>query len=143
MPIPVGLDRYEHIRDIGSGNFGVARLMRDKGKEPNELVAVKFIERGIRVGAAGCGCPARPQAADLPCTHGSGTWGHCGAKDVRASTTASAPPRECFHRDVHRLDGARARVPVATQVDKNVEREILNHRMLSHPNIISFKEVSR
>ncbi|KAG1660341.1 hypothetical protein FOA52_014394 [Chlamydomonas sp. UWO 241] len=27
------------------------------------------------------------------------------------------------------------------RVDKNVEREILNHRMLNHPNIISFKEV--
>lgn len=29
------------------------------------------------------------------------------------------------------------------QVDKNVEREILNHRMLNHPNIIGFKEVRR
>eukprot|EP00955_Chlamydomonas_euryale_P107207 365748-Chlamydomonas_euryale.AAC.11 len=27
------------------------------------------------------------------------------------------------------------------QVDKNVEREILNHRVLKHPNIIAFKEV--
>jgi serine/threonine-protein kinase SRK2 len=27
------------------------------------------------------------------------------------------------------------------QVDKNVEREILNHRSLYHPNIIRFKEV--
>ena len=32
------------IRDLGSGNFGVAKLMRDK--QTNELVAVKFIERG-------------------------------------------------------------------------------------------------
>jgi hypothetical protein len=39
------------IRDIGSGNFGVARLMRDKVS--NELVAVKFIERGSRVSRGG------------------------------------------------------------------------------------------
>lgn len=36
------------IRDIGSGNFGIARLMRDN--TTNELVAVKFIERGEKVG---------------------------------------------------------------------------------------------
>jgi hypothetical protein len=35
------------IRDIGSGNFGVAKLMRNR--TTNELVAVKFIERGERV----------------------------------------------------------------------------------------------
>ena len=29
------------------------------------------------------------------------------------------------------------------KVDKNVEREILNHRLLHHPNIIGFKEVSK
>lgn len=65
--------RYELIRDIGSGNFGVAKLMRDK--PTGELVAVKFIERGEKI-------------------------------------------------------------------DKNVEREIINHRQLSgHPNIVRFKEV--
>eukprot|EP00877_Chromochloris_zofingiensis_P004441 jgi/Chrzof1/13999/Cz08g20200.t1 len=65
-------DRYEFIRDIGSGNFGVAKLMRDRTN--NDLVAVKFIERGDRI-------------------------------------------------------------------DKNVEREILNHRMLNNVNVIGFKEV--
>ena len=35
------------MRDIGSGNFGVARLMRDK--QTDELVAVKYIERGDKV----------------------------------------------------------------------------------------------
>ncbi|KAL5054075.1 hypothetical protein RYX36_034757 [Vicia faba] len=44
MPIMHDSDRYELVRDIGSGNFGVARLMRDKQTE--ELVAVKYIERG-------------------------------------------------------------------------------------------------
>ncbi|CAN6460056.1 unnamed protein product [Victoria cruziana] len=40
-------DRYELVRDIGSGNFGIARLMRDK--QSRELVAVKYIERGEKI----------------------------------------------------------------------------------------------
>jgi serine/threonine-protein kinase SRK2 len=36
-----GDDRYEHVRDIGSGNFGVARLMRCRGT--GALVAIKFV----------------------------------------------------------------------------------------------------
>jgi serine/threonine-protein kinase SRK2 len=39
------------IRDLGSGNFGVAKLMRERAT--NELVAVKFIERGSRVSRRG------------------------------------------------------------------------------------------
>lgn len=35
------------VRDIGSGNFGVARLMKDK--QTKELVAVKYMERGDKV----------------------------------------------------------------------------------------------
>ncbi|XP_043709920.1 serine/threonine-protein kinase SRK2A-like isoform X2 [Telopea speciosissima] len=41
------MDRYELVRDIGSGNFGVARLMRNK--ETKELVAMKYIERGHKI----------------------------------------------------------------------------------------------
>ncbi|MBA0705158.1 hypothetical protein Golax_017366, partial [Gossypium laxum] len=44
LPIMHDSDRYELVKDIGSGNFGVARLMRDK--HTDELVAVKYIERG-------------------------------------------------------------------------------------------------
>lgn len=47
MPIMHDSDRYELVRDIGSGNFGVARLMRDR--RTSELVAVKYIERGEKV----------------------------------------------------------------------------------------------
>ncbi|CAI9758784.1 unnamed protein product [Fraxinus pennsylvanica] len=72
MPIMHGSDRYDLVRDIGSGNFGVARLMRDK--QTKELVAVKYIERGDKI-------------------------------------------------------------------DENVQREIINHRSLRHPNIVRFKEV--
>ncbi|GKU99017.1 hypothetical protein SLEP1_g11933 [Rubroshorea leprosula] len=72
MPIMHDSDRYDFVRDIGSGNFGVARLMRDKVTK--ELVAVKYIERGDKI-------------------------------------------------------------------DENVQREIINHRSLRHPNIVKFKEV--
>ncbi|KVI02663.1 Protein kinase, ATP binding site-containing protein [Cynara cardunculus var. scolymus] len=71
MPIMHDSDRYDFVRDIGSGNFGVARLMRDK--QTRELVAVKYIERGEKI-------------------------------------------------------------------DENVQREIINHRPLRHPNIVRFKE---
>ncbi|MCO5552363.1 hypothetical protein L7F22_053312 [Adiantum nelumboides] len=47
IPILHDNDRYEHVRDIGSGNFGVARLMRDKASQ--DLVAVKYIERGEKI----------------------------------------------------------------------------------------------
>ncbi|XWS41957.1 hypothetical protein CRYUN_Cryun17cG0126900 [Craigia yunnanensis] len=72
MPIMHDSDRYDFVKDIGSGNFGVARLMRDKVSK--ELVAVKYIERGDKI-------------------------------------------------------------------DENVQREIINHKSLRHPNIVRFKEV--
>lgn len=40
-------ERYEPLKELGSGNFGVARLVRDKITK--ELVAVKYIERGKKV----------------------------------------------------------------------------------------------
>ncbi|KAI9082473.1 hypothetical protein K1719_035616 [Acacia pycnantha] len=43
------MDKYEIVKDIGSGNFGVAKLMRNK--ETKELVAMKYIERGHRIDA--------------------------------------------------------------------------------------------
>ncbi|KAM7523771.1 hypothetical protein LguiA_013673 [Lonicera macranthoides] len=66
------MERYEILKDLGSGNFGVAKLVRDKWS--NELFAVKYIERG-------------------------------------------------------------------RMIDEHVQREIMNHRSLKHPNIIRFKEV--
>ncbi|OEL33316.1 Serine/threonine-protein kinase SAPK2 [Dichanthelium oligosanthes] len=40
------MERYEVIKDIGSGNFGVAKLVRDV--RTKEHFAVKFIERGMK-----------------------------------------------------------------------------------------------
>ncbi|CAN4092434.1 unnamed protein product [Withania somnifera] len=66
------MERYEIVKELGSGNFGVAKLVCDK--KTRELFAVKFIERGQKI-------------------------------------------------------------------DEHVQREIMNHRSLKHPNIVRFKEV--
>ena len=55
LPIIHESDRYDFVRDIGSGNFGVARLMTDRVTK--ELVAVKYIERGDKV-----------RSFSIPCT---------------------------------------------------------------------------
>ncbi|XP_042406655.1 serine/threonine-protein kinase SAPK3-like isoform X2 [Zingiber officinale] len=65
-------ERYEPMKELGVGNFGVARLVKDR--RTGELVAVKYIERGKKI-------------------------------------------------------------------DEHVQREIINHRSLRHPNIVRFKEV--
>ncbi|KEH35656.1 putative protein kinase CAMK-OST1L family [Medicago truncatula] len=41
------MDKYEAVKDLGSGNFGVAKLMRNKVTK--ELVAMKYIERGSKI----------------------------------------------------------------------------------------------
>ncbi|XP_073057466.1 serine/threonine-protein kinase SAPK7-like [Primulina eburnea] len=41
------MDKYEVVKDLGAGNFGVARLLRHK--ETKELVAMKYIERGHKI----------------------------------------------------------------------------------------------
>ncbi|KAL0422266.1 UNVERIFIED_CONTAM: Serine/threonine-protein kinase SRK2A [Sesamum latifolium] len=41
------MEKYELVKDLGSGNFGVARLMRNK--ETKELVAMKYMERGHKM----------------------------------------------------------------------------------------------
>nr|ACU23651.1 unknown [Glycine max] len=41
------MDKYEAVKDLGAGNFGVARLMRNKVTK--ELVAMKYIERGPKI----------------------------------------------------------------------------------------------
>ncbi|CAN8328539.1 unnamed protein product [Cochlearia groenlandica] len=66
------MDRYDILRDLGSGNFGVAKLVKEKVN--GYFYAVKYIERGVKI-------------------------------------------------------------------DEHVQREIINHRDLKHPNIIRFKEV--
>lgn len=46
------MEKYEVVKDLGTGNFGVARLMRNK--DTNEFVAMKYIPRGQKVGFLFC-----------------------------------------------------------------------------------------
>jgi len=62
---------FVYVKDIGAGNFGVARLCRNLAT--GELVAIKYMERG-------------------------------------------------------------------TKIDENAKREIINHRLLRHPNIVQFRK---
>ncbi|XP_074589840.1 serine/threonine-protein kinase SAPK7-like [Curcuma longa] len=41
------MEKYEFVKDLGAGNFGVARLMRNK--DTNEFVAMKYIPRGQKI----------------------------------------------------------------------------------------------
>lgn len=41
------MERYEIVKELGSGNFGVAKLAREKWS--GELYAIKYIERGQKV----------------------------------------------------------------------------------------------
>ena len=41
------MERYEIVKELGSGNFGVAKLVREKWS--GELYAIKYIERGQKV----------------------------------------------------------------------------------------------
>ncbi|KAI4377938.1 hypothetical protein MLD38_015490 [Melastoma candidum] len=40
-------ERYESLKALGSGNYGVARLVKDR--KTGELLAVKYIERGQKI----------------------------------------------------------------------------------------------
>ncbi|KAL6763166.1 kinase-like domain-containing protein [Haematococcus lacustris] len=66
-----GLKHYYYVKDLGAGNFGVAKLFKAAN---GANCAIKFLQRGDKI-------------------------------------------------------------------DKNVEREVLNHRVLVHPNVIAFREV--
>ncbi|XP_052489520.1 serine/threonine-protein kinase SRK2G [Gossypium raimondii] len=41
------MEKYEVVKDLGAGNFGVAQLLRHK--DTKELVAMKYIERGHKI----------------------------------------------------------------------------------------------
>ena len=94
------------VRDVGSGAFGVCKLM--KNTRTGEMVAVKLMERGDKVGAALAAAQSCPR---------------------------HRPPYPVMDRA--RRNGCFALL----QIDINVEREVLNHKQLVHPNVVQFKEV--
>ncbi len=47
-----------------------------------------------------------------------------------------------FHETINLSSRFSSERPVtASQIDENVERELINHRTLVHPNIVKFREV--
>ncbi|GFQ06407.1 serine/threonine-protein kinase srk2i [Phtheirospermum japonicum] len=123
MPIMHDSDRYDFVRDIGSGNFGVARLMRDK--QTKELVAVKYIERGDK---------RYPNT--VPIVHDSDRYDYI--RDIGSGSCGIAR----LMRDKQGNDLVAVKyIERGFPIDENVQREIINHRSLRHPNIVRFKEV--
>ncbi|XP_025794570.1 serine/threonine-protein kinase SAPK1 isoform X1 [Panicum hallii] len=121
------MERYEVIRDIGSGNFGVAKLVRDV--RTKELFAVKFIERGQM------------------CATGD-RW--CSSEVLKRTASNSSDKFWRFLLDVHNhkcwclyypSEYFQQKRVFSFRIDEHVQREIMNHRSLKHPNIIRFKEV--
>ena len=133
------MERYEILKDIGSGNFGVAKLVRDKWS--GELHAVKYIERGQKV---------------------------LFSSSFLSSLWFFLPPllflSKCYSLFMI-LTGCCLVLRIVIwllcflsgfcflglispfffllllQIDEHVQREIMNHRSLKHPNIVRFKEV--
>lgn len=105
--------------------------MRDKAT--GELVAVKFIERGDKVRGE----------------EGRGVWGERererrrrGDRGPLATTSKEKKEKtkktqKLSHPNLLHLYPS----PPPQQIDRNVERELVNHRSLLHPNIVRFKEV--
>ncbi|KAL0802189.1 hypothetical protein Bca101_057365 [Brassica carinata] len=75
------MERYDIVKDIGSGNFGVAKLVRDKFSK--ELFAVKVIERGQK------SCKDH-QGSSKPITGASGLSGVGGSGGSSGGATGSS-----------------------------------------------------
>lgn len=106
---PRGQERYGFVRDLGSGNFGVARLMQDR--VTGELVAIKYIDRGDRVRCrrqaewAHAWAKGRLGVAHwchapnlLPCARSTRTWS--GRSSITACSTipTSSASKRCADR---------------------------------------------
>ncbi|GER35683.1 protein kinase superfamily protein [Striga asiatica] len=168
MPIMHDSDRYDFVRDIGSGNFGVARLMTDK--QTKELVAVKYIERGdkvqklLYVSLSLFGAFESSYSLTIVSSRNIDMFGFCDFRGIeifavliyvfdKAHAFMNVPWRigdigsgSCGIARLMRDKKSIERVAIkyieqGIQIDENVQREIVNHRSLRHPNIIRFKEV--
>jgi hypothetical protein len=61
-----------------------------------------------------------------------------------AAEMSDPPPARAHAHSARRTDApAPSPTPATVQIDKNVEREILNHRMLNNTHVIAFREVGR
>jgi serine/threonine protein kinase len=148
-------NQHTQVKDLGSGNFGLARLERDVAT--NALVAIKYLPRGHTVRAPHTWLHtlhAAPQQASFSVSRrikGLSAWhrrhvlvAHLrGRRHVEAwarwgvAVLGSGPwaPGCRFPQR-----GLSHPAPVASQVDENVARELVCHRMLRHNNVVLFKE---
>jgi len=105
--------RYVKIADLSSGSFGFVQLARNT--ETNELVAIKFIERGDRCGAGcvlglcarvrvgvgggdgarvlgGAGCSLRARCSGTPSRRAVVTLSNRGPTELAAAAKRARPP---------------------------------------------------
>lgn len=99
------------LEDLNKGTFGFVQLAYDRVMR--QQVAIKFIERGDKVGAH---TRMFEQSWSLA------------QETLPAAMQRGAP-------------GSKPHIPFLAQVTKYVQREILNHRRLIHPHIVEMREV--
>lgn len=94
-------DRYEWVKEVGKGSYGVAELMRDR--ETGELVVCKYIERGDRVSRRASSPQACPESACLAAS--------CSSQRAAASTALSTAflHLTLLHLTLLRLPASRCR----------------------------------
>ena len=54
-PLPADHPKYQHVKDLSTGAFGVVQLCRNK--RSGQLVAIKFLERVSHTVFLACGEP--------------------------------------------------------------------------------------
>ncbi|RWW77670.1 hypothetical protein BHE74_00014164 [Ensete ventricosum] len=104
------MDKYEMVKDLGSGNFGVARLLRNK--ETKELVAIKYIPRGQKVPSFSSFCCISIQSPNLSPRseagkHPVGREPCASPQDLRLRTTARSVPHLSLAAPTSTLRAAR------------------------------------
>jgi serine/threonine protein kinase len=130
----VAMDRYEIMKNIGSGNFGVTKLVRDRCTK--EFFAVKFFERGEKVCFLYFTICLPISISNFFHIYYSLliSWNSI-LFVFTIMNSSSLSIRGCFTM------GLIEELLLWLQIDEHVQREIMNHRSLKHPNIVRFKEV--
>ena len=106
--------------------------MRDKAT--GELVAVKFIERGDKVRWKRREVEREREKKEKK----ERQWG---AVERGLFLSLSRPEMMKENSPQTKKTSLFSPLLVVQQIDRNVERELVNHRSLLHPNIVRFKEV--
>lgn len=142
--------RYVKVADLSHGSFGFVQLARNT--ETQELVAIKFIERGDRVNRCvllRCACRDTGLRRVPPRSFVGRTAAVTGTAGIPAQSSGCCYVAwRCMA--AHTYPPSRVPTPLlsrclpataAAVTNRYVEAEILNHRMLRHPHVIEFREV--